>query len=318
MIKIDAHMHVNFNGFNTNDIIAYMDTNRIDQSWLLSWEEINPFIPAYYKHLPIDQVMDAYYEYPNRIIPMYAPDPCRDDWESRLEKYIEQGIRGYGELKVSLEWDAPEINSVLTLLQKRKIPILFHMQGAKSFYVPSRNHLYHKILSELLNAGLNGWPRKLLFELMHRFKILQTPITPNLKYFPGYLLDFQKLEQKLIEFPDVTFIGHGPYFWRNIAQKFDMDLNFDRGKISKRGCIWRLLETYDNLYADVSGKSGYNALTRDSDCTRIFLEKFYKKILFGTDNFLLGLEEYISGLGLPLYKLQRIFGLNASEIISPK
>lgn len=45
----------------------------------------------------------------------------------------------------------------------------------------------------------------------------------------------------------------------------------------------RLLEKYDNLYADISAGSGWNALTRDPDFTPGFVERHWRKLLFGTD-----------------------------------
>ncbi|MCF7805759.1 MAG: amidohydrolase [Candidatus Marinimicrobia bacterium] len=318
MLKIDAHMHVNFNGFTVEDIIQYLDTNGIDRCWLMSWEELNPVIPKYYKDLPIENVMEAYEKYPERIIPLYAPDPRRNDLSDQIEIYIERGIRGYGEVKVPLRWDSTEIESLLLLLQKHKLPILFHMQGMKSYYIPKSNNPLEYVLDELMNEGLNGIPRKFLFMLMNKVTFLKRRLSENLVQFPGYMLDFESLEQQLTKFPTIDFIGHGPYFWRNIAHSFDMDLNFDRGHIKKKGRIWRLMESYDNLHADISGKSGYNALTRDTKFAKLFMEKFYKKILFGTDNFFIGLEEYIMNLGLPSYKLKRIFASNAEELISFK
>lgn len=98
-MKIDAHRHVNFNGFTDGDLIQYMDARGIDRCWLLSWEELNPVIPEFYIDLPIEHVMEAYDKYPERIIPMYAPDPRRNDLGKWLEMYISRRIRGYGEFE---------------------------------------------------------------------------------------------------------------------------------------------------------------------------------------------------------------------------
>jgi hypothetical protein len=44
-----------------------------------------------------------------------------------------------------------------------------------------------------------------------------------------------------------------------------------------------LLGTYDNLYADISMGSGFNAITRDVEYSQGFLERHHEKLLFGTD-----------------------------------
>lgn len=95
------------------------------------------------------------------------------------------------------------------------------------------------------------------------------------------------LEQMLKEFPRTIFIGHGPAFWSeidwNVSQK-TRD-GYPKGPIKKRGVLWRLLEEYANLYSDLSAGSGQNALTRDVEVGYSFLQKYNKKLFFGTDRF---------------------------------
>ena len=40
---------------------------------------------------------------------------------------------------------------------------------------------------------------------------------------------------------------------------------------------------YDNLYADLSAGSGYNAMTRDPEFTLGFIDRHWQKLLWGTD-----------------------------------
>lgn len=49
------------------------------------------------------------------------------------------------------------------------------------------------------------------------------------------------------------------------------------------GALDRLLERYENLYLDLSARSGYNALTRDPDFTAGFVARHWRRMLFGTD-----------------------------------
>jgi predicted TIM-barrel fold metal-dependent hydrolase len=97
------------------------------------------------------------------------------------------------------------------------------------------------------------------------------------------------LEEVLNEFPKTKFIGHAPAFWNAI----DADVKsqkarngYPKGEIKNKGALWRLMETYPNLYGDFSAGSGHNALTRDPEKGVEFIKKFNKKIFFGTDMFM--------------------------------
>ena len=49
------------------------------------------------------------------------------------------------------------------------------------------------------------------------------------------------------------------------------------------GAIDRLMAEHENLYADLSGMSGCNAMTRDPEFTPGFIECRWRRLLFGTD-----------------------------------
>lgn len=95
-----------------------------------------------------------------------------------------------------------------------------------------------------------------------------------------------RLEQCLTEYRNVKFVGHGPGFWSAISGDDDDSPSYPTypsGPITPGGAVDRLLAEYDNLYADLSAMSGYNALTRDPEFTKGFVERNWKKLLFGTD-----------------------------------
>ena len=79
--------------------------------------------------------------------------------------------------------------------------------------------------------------------------------------------DFKDLENALKSHPKCIFIAHGPAWWKQLAS----------------GHCSRLLETYPNLYADLSAGSGAKALAKDEGYTTQFMIKPRKKLLFGTD-----------------------------------
>ena len=92
-----------------------------------------------------------------------------------------------------------------------------------------------------------------------------------------------RLEACLQEFPKVNFISHGPGWWAAISADDDRSGGYPKGPIKPTGAADRLLGEHENLYADISAGSGYNALTRDPDFTVGFLERHWRKLLFGTD-----------------------------------
>lgn len=91
-----------------------------------------------------------------------------------------------------------------------------------------------------------------------------------------------RLERCLQEFPDIKWVGHGPQFWSAISSD-DPRSGYPSGPIAPGGALDRLLETYDNLYADLSAGSGYNAMTRDPDFALGFVTRHADRMLFGTD-----------------------------------
>jgi predicted TIM-barrel fold metal-dependent hydrolase len=91
------------------------------------------------------------------------------------------------------------------------------------------------------------------------------------------------LESMLRTFPDLIFIGHGPRWWNGISADDDGSCGYPDGPVVEGGAADRLLQEYDNMYADLSAGSGYNAVTRDPQFTQGFLERNWKKLMFATD-----------------------------------
>jgi len=98
---------------------------------------------------------------------------------------------------------------------------------------------------------------------------------------------FPGLERMLRQFPGTVFVGHGQRFWAEISGDAVPSQygGYPSGPVTPGGAIVRLLETYPNLYADLSAGSALNALTRDPDFAFAsrFLERFQDKLFFGSD-----------------------------------
>jgi len=103
---------------------------------------------------------------------------------------------------------------------------------------------------------------------------------------PGLCCDdvgLPRLERCLKEFGNVKFVGHGPGFWAAISGDDDGKGGYPKRAITPGGVVDRLLAEYDNLYADLSAGSGYNAMTRDPGFTAGFIARHWRKLLWGTD-----------------------------------
>jgi len=91
-----------------------------------------------------------------------------------------------------------------------------------------------------------------------------------------------RFEACLKEFPNVKWVGHGPAFWSAISAD-DPRGGYPPEPIIPGGALDRLFAEYDHLYADLSAGSGYNAMTRDPDFARGFIERHWPRLMFGTD-----------------------------------
>lgn len=104
-----------------------------------------------------------------------------------------------------------------------------------------------------------------------------------------------RTEKMLQEYPDTTFIMHGPGWWCEMSEDCTVRGGYPTGPIKPGGAVDRLLQEYPNIYADLSAGSGHNALVRDPDFTPGFLERNWRKLCFGTDILRLGQELPIIG-----------------------
>ncbi|HUQ70968.1 MAG TPA: amidohydrolase [Planctomycetaceae bacterium] len=99
-----------------------------------------------------------------------------------------------------------------------------------------------------------------------------------------YNLGFDRLPKMLEKFPQTSFIGHAQTWWANIDKNHaDQTVLYPKGKVTPGGLTDRYLSDYPNMFADMSAGSGLNALTRDEDHARGFLDRHQNKILYGSD-----------------------------------
>ena len=95
------------------------------------------------------------------------------------------------------------------------------------------------------------------------------------------------LEECLKKFPDTVFVGHSACFWCEIsgdAPTNPQERNgYPKTPVVPGGRIAALLETYPNLYCDLSATSGGQAILRDEAHGLAFLERFSDRMMFATD-----------------------------------
>jgi predicted TIM-barrel fold metal-dependent hydrolase len=123
-------------------------------------------------------------------------------------------------------------------------------------------------------------------EMQRLFELARDRRVPVLMHwqFERFNLGFERFHRMLEKFPRVIFIGHAQTWWANIDKNHaDQKVLYPRGPVTPRGLTDRYLADYPNMYGDLSAGSGLNALTRDEDFTRGFLERHQSKLLFGSD-----------------------------------
>src|SRR5690606_1846484 len=75
------------------------------------------------------------------------------------------------------------------------------------------------------------------------------------------------LENVLKQLPNGVFMGHAQGWWASIsgdAEQSDLQ-GYPNAPVGPGGAIDRLMDTYPNIYGDLSAGSGANAITRDRE-----------------------------------------------------
>ncbi|ELY56782.1 amidohydrolase 2 [Natronococcus amylolyticus DSM 10524] len=237
---VDAHCHLipeetlGREPLSADDLVAWMDDNGIDRAVVLALDS-----PESYPVLASSPwILEQVEPYPERLLPFCTIDPRtlvygEDAAEELLERYVERGARGFGELKAGVAIDDSRAERIYELGAEHELPILFHTDEKA-------------MMDEV------GLPR---------------------------------LEDVVASFPEVDFLAHAHGWWAHVATDVEeADLgDYPDGEIDEPGRVPELLERYDNLYGDLSGISGWNALTRDPAFGQVFLEAHSEQLIFGTD-----------------------------------
>lgn len=143
----------------------------------------------------------------------------------------------------------------------------------------------------VINYPMNEFDE--LFSLAEKLKmpILFHVSTQLGKYYGVYdKCGLPYLEEVLIKYPNLIFIGHSQAFWFEMSENdgecsSEERNEYPKGSILKEGKVQEYLRKYPNLYCDLSANSGGNAIMRDREYGIKFLNEFKDRLIFGTDIF---------------------------------
>ena len=134
-------------------------------------------------------------------------------------------------------------------------------------------------------------------------------------------------EKMLATYKNVRFVGHSPFFWREISARVDPSRGaYPDEPVLPGGRIETLFKKYPNLYADLSAGSGYNAIHRDPEFGLSFLKRWKYRLMFATDTLhtrpstfgsIVGtppMVDYIRSAGLSEHAYERITQKNAEKV----
>jgi predicted TIM-barrel fold metal-dependent hydrolase len=118
------------------------------------------------------------------------------------------------------------------------------------------------------------------------YQVAQKHGVPVLMHFQyeTFNTGFERFGAVLKKWPEVTFIGHATTFWANIDREIkNQHVGYPKGKVVAGGLTDQYLSAFPNLYADMSAFSGLNALLRDEEHARGFIDRHQDRMLFGSD-----------------------------------
>lgn len=282
---IDVHNHPDWHGHDLNRFLDNMKKYNIDKTCLLSWEA------------PTDEY-DPNYNYCVPEIGERGPVPFSRGI-SYAERAPEKFILGY----------APD---------PRKPGAIDQLQAAISIYgVKIYGELKLRMMYDNPDAlrmfrfcGQKGLP--VIVHIDYEFDTGVKYPRPNWWYGGG----IEAFERAVKGCPETIFIGHAPGFWSHISGDDQFDkVAYPKGEVMAGGKIIQMLDSYANLYCDMSAGSGCNALKRDPVFAKKFLMEYQDRILYGRDYFDNVHQEFLNSLELPEQVLQKIYFENAMRLI---
>lgn len=246
--KIDAHAHAYVTDFPDRAFVYMPDPARLKEIYAL---------------LGVTQAL---------LLPLTAPERrsfyCPTEHVMEIAKNDPQTFRFAMGLDPRMLHDGAHSDFsplIEYYLQKGAVSV-GEMQANIPFDSPLCDNLFRQLEAYRLPVTLHISPA-----VGHEYGIVDGPGLPG-------------LTRALQKFPDLIFIGHSQSFWAHISTDVDAERmkGYPTGKVTP-GRVWELMETFPNLYCDLSAGSGYNALTRDPEMGLAFLNRFGERLMFACD-----------------------------------
>lgn len=130
---IDAHVHLipeatlDRDPLSAEQLVSWMDENGIDRAVVLALDSPESYPVSASSPWILEQVES----YPDHFVPFCTVDPRtlvygEDAVEALLERYVDRGARGFGELKAGVPIDDSRLETIYELCAEYDLPILFH------------------------------------------------------------------------------------------------------------------------------------------------------------------------------------------------
>lgn len=291
-MAIDAHNHPHYHGLDASGVVAEMDAFGIDVCWLLTWylppaEHVasshRVFNPANarpdgtHAGVVLDDIVRARDAYPDRFVAGYCPCPTEGNAADLLEAAASQfGVRVCGEWSYRTVLDDPRSVELFRRAGDLGMPVVLHIDTP---YLPDASG--RAVYQDVWYGGEIGC-----------------------------------LERALAACPDTVFVGHAPGFWRHISGDANIDPEtYPDGPIVPDGRLFHLLDTYPNLWADLSAGSGLTALRRDPEHAVSFITRYQDRLLYGRDAPGNDLREFLDTLDLPTSVTKKLYSENALRLV---
>ncbi|HEX8521120.1 MAG TPA: amidohydrolase family protein [Tepidisphaeraceae bacterium] len=180
---------------------------------------------------------------------------------------------------------AGPIDTVLPIVKSHSRQYFFFANEVPDFPEARKN------IEQQLKAGAKGIGEQKFNlpcdskEMELIYSLAQEYDVPILMHFEHQMFNtgYENFGKVLAKWPKVTFIGHAQTFWANIDAAIKQQAGYPKGKVVAGGLTDKYLTDYPNLFADMSAGSGLNALIRDEEHARGFIQRHYKQMMFGSD-----------------------------------
>ena len=250
MKKIDVHVHLGKLLYSrpkltTRDVLSMMDSLHVEKACIMavdSPEELDYYVTS-------EQVLRACKKHPDRLIPFCNIDPRHQEPVAHhkipaldpfpyIERFVEQGARGFGEVLVGLPLDDYRMLRIYDACGKLGLPILIHMdqyrgmddvglprlekmlqQFPDTVFITHAQHWWSEISADITEADFCDYPTRPVVPggraelLLQRYKNIYADLSANSgrnallrdpAFTPGFL---ERNQDKLLYGSDLVSRG---------------------------------------------------------------------------------------------------------------